>query len=150
MTVISIQINIKKKCISHLSRKNTTFSSQIYGVKVFRKFYTPLLLSTNREGVPPRTDFELAKRLICRYKNVIIDSLLNIFLSFGWKVSLLFLVLNDKKLSSHIDQTSQHINIKNHKIYSFYQMKKKLILHLGSQKGDTNDDSSLKLTDIYN
>ena len=66
--------------------KNTTFSSQIYGVKVFCKFYTPLLLSTNREGVPPGTDFELAKRLICRYKNFIIDSLLNIFLSFGWKV----------------------------------------------------------------
>ena len=64
---------------------------------------------------------------------------------FEWQVSLLFIVLNDKKLSSHMAQISEHINLSNRKINSYYQTRK-MIVNLGSNKGKKNNNSSLQLT----
>ena len=58
-------------------------------------------------------------------------------------------VLNDNTLSSHMAQTSQPSNLTNHKIHYCDQMIK-MIVNLGSKKGDKNDDSSLKLTNLHN
>ena len=42
--------------------------------------------------------------------------------------------LNYNKLSSHMDQISEHINYSNHKMYSYDQMRK-IIANLGIKKG---------------
>ena len=47
-----------------------------------------------------------------------------------------------------MDQISQHINIKNHKICSYDQLIK-MIVNSGCRKGDRNDSSSPKVTDIH-
>ena len=46
-------------------------------------------------------------------------------------------------------QISEHINSSNHKIHSYDQMRK-IIVTLGSKKGNKYDDSSTKLTNIQN
>ena len=46
---------------------------------------------------------------------------------------IVILFLNDKKLSSHMDQTSEYINSSNHKIHSYYKMRK-MIVNLGIKK----------------
>ena len=52
-------------------------------------------------------------------------------------------VINDKKLSSKIAQISEHINYtKNH---SCDQMSK-MIINLGSKKGDNNDNSPTQIS----
>ena len=54
---------------------------------------------------------------------VILKSILNLLLnkpkSFVYQVSLLFFVLTDNKLSSNMDQISEHMNLSNHKIHSY-------------------------------
>ena len=54
-------------------------------------------------------------------------------------------VLKDKKLSSHTDHISRHVDSKKQKNYSYDQMSK-MIVNLGSKKFDINDDSSHKIT----
>ena len=54
---------------------------------------------------------------------------------------MLFFVPNNKKLSSHMDQISEHINYSNHKINSHDQMIK-MIVNLDIKKGENNDNSS--------
>ena len=54
---------------------------------------------------------------------------------FEWQVSLLFFVMNYKKLSLHVAQISQQNYSKNHKT-RFYDQISKTNLELGSQKGD--------------
>ena len=44
---------------------------------------------------------------------------------------------------------SQHINYSNQKIH-YYDQIRKMIVNLGSNKGDKNDDSSPKLTHLHN
>ena len=46
---------------------------------------------------------------------------------------IVIFVLNDKKLSSHMVQISEHINSSNSKIHSYYQMRK-IIVNLGNKK----------------
>ena len=60
-------------------------------------------------------------------------------------VLLLLFVLNDKKLSSEMDQISLNINSTNRNIYS-YDQKIKTIVNLGSKKGDKNDNSSPQIS----
>ena len=55
-------------------------------------------------------------------------------------------VLNEKRLSLHMDQTSQHINYTNN--YINYDHMIKMIVNLVSKKGDRNDDDSPKVTDL--
>ena len=54
--------------------------------------------------------------------------------SFEWQILLLFFVLGDKKLSSHIDQISEQINYSNQKIHSYNKIIN-MIVNLGSKKG---------------
>ena len=48
-----------------------------------------------------------------------------------------------------MDQISQHINIKKHRII-FYNQKRKIMVNSGSKKDNKSDDSSSKITDIQN
>ena len=58
-------------------------------------------------------------------------------------------VLNEKILSSNMNQVSQHINYINHKIHYFDQTIN-LIVDLGNKKESSNDHSYPKLTDLQN
>ena len=60
-----------------------------------------------------------------------------------------FFVLNDKKLSSHIDQISEHINYSNQKIHSYDQMRK-MIVNLGTKKCENNNKSTCQLSHLHN
>ena len=60
-----------------------------------------------------------------------------------------FLVLNDKILSPHMKQLSEHIDITYQNINSFGQTSK-IIVDLSHNKGVRNEDSYSKLTDIQN
>ena len=57
--------------------------------------------------------------------------------------------LNDKKLSSHMDQTSEHINSSNHKIYSYGQMRN-IIVNLGIIKWEDSNKSTYQLNHLHN
>ena len=58
-------------------------------------------------------------------------------------------VLNYKKLSSNMAQTSQQIDYKNQETY-YYDKTSKMIVNLGSKKCDKNNDSSSKITCLNN
>ena len=75
--------------------------------------------------------------------------LLNKSKGFEWWVSLLFFVLNDNKLSSHMAQISEHTNSPIQKKYSYDQMIK-MIVNLGSKTGENNYNSSPQLTHLHN
>ena len=79
---------------------------------------------------------------------VILKSILNLLLnkpkSFVYQVSLLFFVLTDKKLSSHTDQISEHMNLSNHKIHSHNKMRD-IIVNLGGKKFENNNSSTFQL-----
>ena len=75
--------------------------------------------------------------------------LLNKPKSFEWQVLLLFHVINDKKLSSHMAQISEQINYPNKKIHSYNQMRK-MIIDIGSKKGENNDTYSPQITRLQN
>ena len=60
-----------------------------------------------------------------------------------------FLVHNYKKLSSHLDQTSQKINSSNKRIHSYDQMRKRIVNLVGN-KGHKNDNSYPKLNNLQN
>ena len=57
--------------------------------------------------------------------------------------------LNDKKLSLHMAQNSEHINPLNHKINYLYQISN-IIVNLGINKGKNNDSSYCQLNCLYN
>ena len=80
------------------------------------KYYSPFLPSENNEDVSSGSEYDSSKRRVRRNKNIILDILLNKSKSFEWQVSLLFFVINDKKLSSHMAQISEHVNSSNQKI----------------------------------
>ena len=58
-------------------------------------------------------------------------------------------VLDDKKLSSHMYQISQHINTTNRKLHSYNQMSRKIV-NLGVKKVDKNDNLFPKVMNIQN
>ena len=91
------------------------------------KYYAPFLSSKNHEDVSSGSEYDSAKRIFCLNKTIILDLLLNKSNSFEWQVSLLFFVFNDKKMSSHMDHISEHINSSNQKIHSYDKIRKLLL-----------------------
>ena len=83
---------------------------------VIHNYYATFLPSKNNKGVSSGSEYDSAKRRVRRNKNIILDLLLNKSKSFEWQVPLLFFVINDTKLSSHMYQISEHINLSNKKI----------------------------------
>ena len=63
-------------------------------------------------------------------------------------ISVIFF-LNDNKLSSHMDQISEHINYSNEKNHSYDQMRK-IIVNLGSKKCENNNNSTCQLSCLQN
>ena len=61
-------------------------------------------------------------------------------------VSPLFVSINVHKLSSYIDQISEHIHYPNHS----YDQMSKMIVNLGIKKVKNNDNSSFQLTHLQN
>ena len=62
---------------------------------------------------------------------------------------MLCFVLNDKKISPHMVQISEHIDSSNHKIDSRDKMRK-IVINLVSKKVENNDNSSCQLTCLQN
>ena len=62
---------------------------------------------------------------------------------------MLFFVVDDKKLSSHMPQISEHINSSNKKTHSYDQMRK-MVVNLGSNKVRNNDSYSPHITCLHN
>ena len=91
------------------------------------KYYAPFLSSKNHEDVSSGSRYDSAKRRVFCHKNIILDLLLNESNSFEWEVSLLFFVLDDNKLSSHMAQISEQINYSNKKIHSYDQISKIIV-----------------------
>ena len=56
---------------------------------------------------------------------------------------------NDKKLSSHMAQISEHISFSYHKMYSYDQMRK-IIVNLVSNKCENRNNSTCQLTRLRN
>ena len=56
-----------------------------------------------------------------------------------------YFFLNDKKLSSHLDQIGEHISSSNQKIHSYDQIRK-IIVKLGSNKFEDNNNSTCQLS----
>ena len=65
------------------------------------------------------------------------------------QVSLLFLVLNSKKMESHVAHISEHIKSSNHKVCSYDQMRK-MIGNVGSNKCKNNNNSTCQLNHLQN
>ena len=57
---------------------------------------------------------------------------------------IVIIVLNNKKLSSHISQISGHINSLNHKFHS-YDQTRKMIFNSGIKKFENNNNSTCQL-----
>ena len=76
-----------------------------------------------------------------------LDILLNKPKRFEWQISLLFFILNDKKLSPHMAQMSEHNNYPNNNIHSYDKMSK-MIVNLGSKKWKNNNNSTCQLSSI--
>ena len=69
--------------------------------------------SKNREGVSSGPEYGSSKRTVRHHKKIILNLLLKKSKIFEWQVSLLFFVLDNKKLTSHMAQISEHINYLN-------------------------------------
>ena len=63
---------------------------------VIQKYYAPFLSSKNHEYVSSESEYDSAKRRVCRNKNTIFGLLLNKSMNFEWQLSLLFFVKNNK------------------------------------------------------
>ena len=111
------------------------------------KYYATFLSSKNHEDVSSGSEYDSVKLGFFCNKNIILNLLLNIF--FKWQVSLLFFVLNDNKLSSHMAQISERIKSSNHRIHSHDQMIK-IIVNLGSKKCEDNKNSTFQLKHLQN
>ena len=97
------------------------------------KYYATFLSSNNHEDISSGSEYNSAKRRVCRNKTIIFYLILNKSKSFEWQLSLLFFVLNSRKISSHMAHISGHINSSNHQIYSYDKMIK-IIFNLVSKK----------------
>ena len=86
------------------------------------KYYAQSLPSNNNSDVYSGSKYDTTKQIVRCNKRIILDLLLNKSNSFEWQVSLLFFVINDKKISSHMAHISEHINSSNRKIHSYDQM----------------------------
>ena len=75
------------------------------------------------------------------------DLLLNKPKIFEWQVSLIFFVINDTKLSSHMAQISEYINSSNKKMHSYGHMGK-MIVNLINKKFKNNNNSTCYLNYI--
>ena len=62
---------------------------------------------------------------------------------------MLFFVSNDKNISSHMGQSSEHINSSNQKIHSYDQMIK-MIVNLGNNKCKNNNNYTWQLISPQN
>ena len=62
---------------------------------------------------------------------------------------IVFLVLNDNKLSSRMDHISEHINSLSHKIH-FYEKMSKIIVNLNNNKYKNNNNSTCKTNHLQN
>ena len=62
---------------------------------------------------------------------------------------IVIIVLNDKKLSSHMGDIGEHINHSNHKIHS-YDKSRKIIVNLGNEKYEYNNNSTYQSNHIQN
>ena len=113
------------------------------------KYYAPFLSSKNHADVSYGSEHVSSKRRFCCHKNIILDLLLNISKSFEWHISLLFFVLGDKTFLSHMTQISEHINSSNHKIHSYDKMIK-IIVNLGNDKCENNNNSTCQLRSLQN
>ena len=74
------------------------------------KYYAPFLSSNKNEDVSSGSEYDLAKIIVHPNKKIIFDLLSNKSNSFQWQLSFLLFVINDTKLSSHMDHISEHIN----------------------------------------
>ena len=81
-----------------------------YYKNYIHKYYALFLLSKNHKDVSSGSEYDSAKKRVSRQKNNILDLLLNKSNIFEWNVSLLFFVLGDSKLSSHMGHIREHIN----------------------------------------
>ena len=79
----------------------------------------------------------------------ILDLLLNKSNSFELQLSLLFFILNEKTLSQHMDQISEHINSSNKFFYSHDQTRK-MIVNWGSNIWKNNNNSTCQLSRLHN
>ena len=75
------------------------------------------------------------------------DLLLNNPKSLNGRFPYCFFVLDDKELSPHIDQISEHIHYKNQKV-NFYDQMRTMIVNLGSKKCYNNNNSYPQLSHI--
>ena len=66
---------------------------------------------------------------------------------FEWQVSLLFFI-NEKKLSSHMDQISEPINSSNHNIL-YHDHMVKIIVNLSNNKCGNNNNSTVHINNIH-
>ena len=112
------------------------------------KYYAPFF-SKNHEYVSSGSEYDSVKWTVRCHKNIILNLLLNESKSYEWKMSLLFFVLKNKKLSSHMDQIGEHINSSNHKSHSHYQMRK-IIVNIGNKKCKNKNNSTCQLTRLHN
>ena len=136
--------------VTYIHSVNTTNDiSMNYDENFIHKYYAPFLSSKNHEDVSSSSEYNSAKQTFCCHENIILDLLLKKPKSFEWWVSLLFFVLNDKKISSRMDQISEHINSSNHNTHSRDQISK-MVVNLGSKTVKNNDNSSTKITHLQN
>ena len=112
-----------------------------------QKYYAQFLPSKNNEYLSSGSEYDSAKRRVRPNKNIILDLLLNKSKSFEWQVSFLFFVINDTKLSSHMDKMREHINSSNRKINSHDHMGK-MIVNLSNKKCKNNNKSTGHLNKI--
>ena len=112
------------------------------------EYYAPFLSSNNHEDVSSGSDYDSAKLIVFRNKNIILDLLLNKSDSFEWRLSLISFILYDKKLSSYMDHISEHINSSNQKIHSYDKMR--IFFNLGSKKCKNNNNSTCQLNHPQN
>ena len=82
-------------------------------------------------------------------KKGMLDLLLNKSNRFEWHVSLLFFVLNDKKLPSHMAHISEHSNSSNHKIHSHDQTSN-MIFNLGHKKREHDNKYTCQINHLQN
>ena len=68
--------------------------------------------------------------------------------SFEWNLLLLFFVLNDNELSSHMSQINEYINSSNLKKY--YNKVSKMIVKLVINKGKNKDNTYPQLIRLHN
>ena len=101
--------------------------SMNYNETFIHKYYAPFLTSNNDEDVSSVSEYYSAKLILRRNKNIIMYLLSNISKSLNGRYHCYFVVVNEKKLSSHMAYISEHINSSNQKNHFLDQMEKLLL-----------------------